>query len=109
MRILYDLAFFIFALFYLPFFFIKGKHRGGFLQRFGMVPQADAARLVGKRVIWVHAVSVGEMSQAVRFAHELKKRMDGVMIVLTATTAAGKEVAEKLKAPDDTALYFPVD
>lgn len=109
MRILYDFFFFLFSIFYLPFFFIKGKHRGGFLQRLGVVPQNVRTRLAGKKIIWVHAVSVGEMSQGVRFAHELKKRVDGVTIVLTATTAAGRELAEKLKSPDDTALYFPVD
>ena len=109
MRILYDIVFFFFSFLYLPFFFIQGKHRGGFLQRFGVVPKREREQLAGKKVIWVHAVSVGEMSQAVRFAQELKRRIESTTIVLTATTVAGKELAEKLKAPDDVVLYFPID
>lgn len=108
LRLLYEIAFFIFALFYLPIFLMKGKHRGGLRQRFGIYSKAERERLKAEKVIWVHAVSVGEMVQALRLAQALKRRYPA-RIVLTATTVAGKELAEKFKSPEDTVLVFPVD
>ena len=109
MRILYDILFLIFSLFYLPFFIIKGKHKDGFWERFGVVPDAVKKTLAGKKVIWIHAVSVGEMIQAIRLTNALRKKAADLRFVLTATTAAGKGIAEKFKATEDIVLYFPVD
>ncbi|MGH7198925.1 MAG: 3-deoxy-D-manno-octulosonic acid transferase, partial [Candidatus Omnitrophota bacterium] len=94
---------------YLPVFFLKGKHRGGFLERFGVLPDEAKKALAGKKVLWVHAVSVGEVGQAVRLMEVLRGRVRDYRFVLTVTTAAGREVARKLLAPEDTVLYFPVD
>ncbi len=109
MRFVYDILFFLFSVIYLPSFFIKGKHKDGFISRFGVVPDAVKEKLSGKNVIWIHAVSVGEMAQAVRLADALRNKYDNVQFVLTATTTTGKEIAEKFKKPEDMILYFPVD
>ncbi len=109
MRLVYDIVFFIFCIFYLPIFFIKGKHRDGFLSRFGVVPKDVREKLFGKKVIWIHAVSVGEMAQAVKLTGALRNKYQDLCFVLTATTAAGKAFAEKHKDPRDFAIYFPVD
>ena len=109
MRFVYDILFFIFSLIYLPLFFIKGKHRDGFRSRLGRVPAAVKEKLAGTNVVWIHAVSVGEMAQGVRLSETLRTKFDHVRFVLTATTAAGKEIAERFKRPEDVALYFPVD
>ncbi len=109
MRFLYDILFFLFSLIYLPFFLIKGKHKKGFLSRFGVVPDDAKEKLLGKNMIWIHAVSVGEMAQALRLTEALKTKYKNTRFVLTATTATGKEIAEKFKKPEDIALYFPVD
>ena len=60
-------------------------------------------------MIWIHAVSVGEMSQAVRVADALRKRLPDAQFVMTATTATGREIAEKFKRSEDVVLYYPVD
>ncbi|HTL70310.1 MAG TPA: 3-deoxy-D-manno-octulosonic acid transferase [Candidatus Eisenbacteria bacterium] len=108
---MYDFLFALFALFYLPAFFLKGKHRNGAWRArlLGEVP-ADARRaLAGRRVLWLHAVSVGEVVLALRLAASLKERFPGAKVLLTTTTAAGREVAGKIKADDDTLLWFPAD
>ncbi|MBI4432814.1 MAG: hypothetical protein HY592_04965 [Candidatus Omnitrophica bacterium] len=61
-------------------------------------------RLKGQPVTWIHAVSVGEVTQALQFARVLPGAC-----VLTATTPAGFEVAQRLKRSGDVALYFPLD
>src|SRR3989338_780673 len=109
MRILYEIFFFFFALFYLPLFFLKGKHRGGLLSRFGIVPDEARSALKGRRVIWIHGVSVGEVTQAVRLAGALKEKILGGVFLLTTTTVAGYEVARTLKREEDVLLYFPLD
>ncbi len=108
-RLLYDIVFFFFALLYIPTFLVKGKHKAGFFSRFGRVSKAVKRSLAGKKVIWVHAVSVGEIVQAVRLVNSLREEAEDCKFVLTATTTAGREVALKLKGDDDTVLYFPVD
>ncbi|PIU40753.1 MAG: hypothetical protein COT00_00035, partial [Candidatus Omnitrophica bacterium CG07_land_8_20_14_0_80_50_8] len=109
MRIIYDIFFFLFSLIYLPLFLIKGKHKEGFLSRLGVVGADVKEKIKGKNVIWIHAVSVGEMTQGVRLADALRNKYANTRFVLTATTLAGKQIAEHFKKTEDVALYFPVD
>ena len=108
-RFLYSICFFVFSLFYLPLFIIKGKHKEGFLSRFGYVPKPIQEKLFGKKVIWVHAVSVGEVVQAVRLVGLLKEKLGHVRFVITTTTSTGQEVARKAKQDETILLYFPID
>ncbi|MBI4352370.1 MAG: hypothetical protein HY593_00440 [Candidatus Omnitrophica bacterium] len=104
----YDILFLIGFLAYLPFFLKKGKHKDGFLSRLGMLPKES--REYPGTIVWLHGVSVGETTQALKLAERLREKLgDGVRFVFTATTAAGKEVAEKRLHPQDRALYFPLD
>lgn len=108
-KILYNILFSLFALCYLPVFFIKGKAKGGVGSRFGNVPADVRARLQGHKVIWVHAVSVGEVALAVRLLNHWRAVFASYRFVLTTTTIAGYEVAQKTKHPSDELLQFPVD
>ena len=109
MRILYDIVFFIFSIFYIPSFIAKGKHTHGFWSRFGSVPREIQESLKNKKVIWVHAVSVGEVAGALRFLESLRVTFKDARFVLTTTTVTGHETAAKFKKPEDTLLYFPAD
>jgi 3-deoxy-D-manno-octulosonic-acid transferase len=109
MQLICNFLFFLFSLFYLPFFFLKGKHRQGFGERLGMVPAEVKRRLAGKKVLWVHAVSVGEVVQAARLIDVLRPKFPSALFVLTTTTATGYQTACRLKKPQDQLLYFPID
>ncbi len=79
-----------------------GRYREGLAERLGQVP----SRLQGKGVVWVHAVSVGEVIAASRFVEELRAR--GVSIVLSTTTRTGQQLArERFGAAN--VFYFPLD
>ncbi len=108
-RLIYELGFFLFGLFYLPLFFMKGKHRGGFSARLGRVPSGLKEALEGKKVIWIHAVSVGESIQAIRLVNALREKRPNVRFLVTTVTATGQEVVRKLKNDEDAALYLPID
>ncbi len=109
MRFFYRVAFWTFAFCYLPFFFLKKKHKDNWKERFGQVPVKMAKELEGKKIIWVHAVSVGEVSLAIRLIGAIKEKYSGLSFVLTVTTSAGREAALKLKDDEDKVLYFPAD
>ena len=110
MRILYDLVFFIFSIFYLPVFFLKGKFNRESLSRFGVLPKEAWQRLgEDSQVLWVHAVSVGEIGLAVGFLNRIRDEYAGVQFLITTTTTAGHEVARKIKSEEDLLLYFPAD
>jgi 3-deoxy-D-manno-octulosonic-acid transferase len=86
-----------------------GKYRAGFAARMGSVPErlvrsASAAR----RVIWVHAVSVGEVLAVSRLVEELQRGMPGYRVLVSTTTDTGQELARK-RFGEDNVFYFPMD
>ncbi|MBS0352065.1 MAG: lipid IV(A) 3-deoxy-D-manno-octulosonic acid transferase [Proteobacteria bacterium] len=60
------------------------EYRVRWLQRFGFIPQVTAAK-----VIWVHAVSMGETLAAVPLVRALLKNYPEYQIVITSTTPTG--------------------
>ncbi len=86
-----------------------GKYRSGFLQRMGGVP----ARLLrdpgsqSQRVIWVHAVSVGEVLAVSGLVQEMRRRFDHRVLV-TSTTDTGQALARK-RFGEENVFYFPMD
>lgn len=108
-RVLYNIVFTFFAIFYLPAFFAKGKHRAGFLSRFGRVPDKIKKDLSGQNAIWLHAVSAGEAALALRLAALLRLRLPRSKFIFTCTTPAGLEVLQRSAEPGDATLYFPID
>ncbi|MEK7796275.1 MAG: glycosyltransferase N-terminal domain-containing protein, partial [Pseudomonadota bacterium] len=73
-------------------------------ERFGFVPS-----LGGARVIWVHAVSVGEVRAAAPLVQALRARYPGHRIVLTAMTPTGSATARSLFGDRVTHCYVPYD
>lgn len=77
-------------------------------ERFGIVPQSKLAKIAGRPVIWLHAVSVGEIIAARPLLKALRSRYPGHAIVVTNTTETGKSTA--VSFPEvDLCLYFPFD
>ncbi len=82
---------------------VRGKKHPALLQRLGRnLPPAD-------RVIWVHAVSVGEVKAAAPLLQELKRRVPNTFLLLTTTTATGYAEAQKLLSNPNAIAYAPVD
>ncbi|MFZ2951273.1 MAG: 3-deoxy-D-manno-octulosonic acid transferase [Desulfuromonadaceae bacterium] len=77
-------------------------------ERFGFVPQSHLAKIVGRPVIWLHAVSVGEVAAARPLLKALRSRYPDHAIVVSNTTETGKSTAAGF-AEIDLCLYFPFD
>ena len=93
------------------FHYYRSKSRGrrtAFQERFGRIPEGDLARIRGERVIWVHAVSVGETIASFPLLKGLRARYPGYLLVLTNVTETGRSVALK-SGLADLCLYLPFD
>ncbi len=109
MSFFYDAAFFAYAALALPGFVAKGKHKSGFGERLGRVPAPVLESLAGERPYWLHAVSVGETSLAVRLAPAIKDHTGTRRVIHTCSTPAGREVCARMKAEEDALVYAPFD
>ncbi len=88
-----------------------GKYRRGFAERLGKIP----ARLLPpsspapiRRIIWVHAVSVGEVLAVSGLIAEMRKALPQHRILLSTTTDTGQDLARKRFGAENV-FYFPMD
>lgn len=109
MRFLFDFVFFLFCLFYIPLALIRGKWHDGFWMRMGRVPQEVRARLTGKKNIWVHAVSVGEVMAVAGLVDKLRQAYPNHQIVFSTVTPTGFALAQKKYSKQDVIIFAPLD
>ncbi|MBI3268340.1 MAG: 3-deoxy-D-manno-octulosonic acid transferase [Planctomycetes bacterium] len=104
-----DLAYAMLFLLTLPYYAVKAMGRAEMLrslvpERLGYVP----ARRGGRRCLWVHAVSVGEVLLVRTFIRLFRERHPDWDVVVSTITETGQEVAWK-SFPDLQVFYFPLD
>ena len=87
----------------------RGKYRRGFAERRGKVPpRLKSAGAGGRRVIWVHAVSVGEVLAVSGLVERMRESFPGHRVVVSTTTDTGQELARKRFGAENV-FYFPMD
>ncbi len=108
MRWLADVVYLLAGLLYLPIALyhalILGKNRYGWGERLGFVRSFDP----GKRRIWIHAVSLGEINATPRLVETLRKRLPDAEIVISTTTDTGFARALELYGAG-CVFRFPLD
>jgi 3-deoxy-D-manno-octulosonic-acid transferase len=88
-----------------------GKYGAAFSERLGRVPErllAGKSKYPRQRVIWVHAVSLGEVLAVSRLAGEMQKTFPDHRIVVSTTTDTGQNLARK-RFGEENVFYFPMD
>lgn len=119
MLILYSCALVLVLILGAPWWLFRmatsGKYRDGLAERLGFVPARMRQGLDGQSVVWVHAVSVGEVLAASRLIEELASRLSGApqetsawCVVISTTTRTGQELARE-RFGADRVFYFPLD
>jgi len=86
----------------------RGRYRAGLLERLGFVPKGLKAAVAGRDLIWVHAVSVGEVVAAVQLIRELKEALPGWVVAVSTTTETGQRLAKE-RLPESPVFYLPLD
>jgi 3-deoxy-D-manno-octulosonic-acid transferase len=87
-----------------------GKYRSGFFARMGRIPGRLTAPCAGAppHVIWVHAVSVGEVLAVAGLVHEMRRRLPQHRVLVSTTTDTGQDLARK-RFGEENVFYFPMD
>ncbi len=109
LRCIYTIALYL----ALPFFVLRlwwqGRSQPGYRlrigERFGLAPaRADAMPL-----IWLHAVSVGEVQASMPLVMGLRRRLPACRLLVTTTTATGAAHARRLFGEEVAHAWFPYD
>jgi 3-deoxy-D-manno-octulosonic-acid transferase len=82
------------------------KYREGLAERLGRVP--SRLRRGTRPVIWIHAVSVGEVLTVIRLVGELDRAFSGYRVLISTTTRTGQELARQ-RFGADRVFYCPLD
>lgn len=86
-----------------------GRYREGLGQRLGRIPVALCNAVRGRKVVWVHAVSVGEALAATRLVGELEAALgEGFRVVVSTTTRTGQAIARE-RFGAERVFYMPLD
>lgn len=103
------LAAFIFASPYWLFRMLRGgRYRAGLRQRLGKLPPELSLWIAERPVLWVHAVSVGEVLASGRLIELLDAMRPEIAVVVSTTTETGQQLARK-RFGSERVFYYPFD
>lgn len=94
--------------YYLWRVFISRKSRHSWRENLGALPRFND-RPAGRKLIWLHAVSVGEVVASLPIQDELRRMMPDAIILLTTITKMGNDIARKSAKAADSISYLPLD
>jgi 3-deoxy-D-manno-octulosonic-acid transferase len=103
---LFNLAF-IFAFPYLLLRAAWGKH--GVLERMGRLSGQKTGELRGRKVIWFHAASVGEVKALSVIIPQVRRNHPEYELVVSTLTKTGKADAERILKGAGIVFFIPVD
>ena len=113
MRTLYNTLFAIGFALSAPFYFWRMARRGNwqreFGQRFGHYGTRVKLAITNRHVLWVHAVSVGEMNLCLQLIRALEPRVPNLKIVVSTTTSTAMGELQKRLPVHIEKIYYPVD
>ena len=87
---------------------VSGRYRAGLGGRLGMVPASLREAVRGREVVWLHAVSVGEVMAAVALVRGLRAARPDWVVAVSTTTATGQELAKR-RMDGVGVFYLPLD
>jgi 3-deoxy-D-manno-octulosonic-acid transferase len=112
-RILYNILFLVFFALSSPYYFWRMRRRGGwragFGQRFASYDSPLKQALTNRHVLWIHAVSVGEVNLCTQLISVLEPRVPNVKIVVSCTTTTGMAELRRRLPTRVSKIYYPVD
>jgi len=112
-RTVYNILFWAFFILSSPYYFMRMQRRGGwragFWERFGHYDASLKQALTNRHVLWIHAVSVGEVNLCTHLIRALEPRLPNLKIVVSCTTTTGMARYRELLPTRISKIYFPID
>jgi 3-deoxy-D-manno-octulosonic-acid transferase len=112
-RTLYNILFTAGFILAAPYYFWRMRRRGqwraGFMQRFGKYDTKLKQSITNRHVLWMHAVSVGEVNVCTQLIRVLDPRLPNLKIVVSTTTTTGMGELQKKLPNHISKIYYPVD
>ena len=87
----------------------RGNWRPGFAQRFAKYDSGLKQALTNRHVVWMHAVSVGEVNLCTQLIRALEPRVPNVKFVVSTTTTTGMAELRRHLPTHVSKIYYPVD
>ena len=87
----------------------RGNWREGFSQRFGKYSSKIKQALTNRHVLWLHAVSVGEVNICTQLIAALEPRLPNLKIVVSTTTSTGMAELQRKLPSHIVKIYYPID
>src|SRR5437773_2030500 len=113
MRNLYNILFTLFFCLSSPFYFFKMWRRGGWLngfgQRFGRFNSKVKQAVTNRHVLWIHAVSVGEVNICTHLIRAMEPRLPNLKVVVSTTTSTGMAELNRKLPSHIQKVYYPID
>lgn len=113
MKFWYNLFFMLFFIGSSPYYFWRMSRRGnwqpGFQERFGRFTTRFKQAITNRHVLWIHAVSVGEVNIATQLIRSLEVRMPNLKIIVSTTTSTGMGELRKRLPSHIEKIYYPID
>ncbi len=113
MRLLYNILLTVFFFLSAPYYFLKmwrrGHWRRGFQQRFGKYSSKVKQSLTNSHVLWLHAVSVGEVNICTQLIAALEPRIPNTRILVSTTTSTGMGELRRRLPSHILKIYYPID
>jgi 3-deoxy-D-manno-octulosonic-acid transferase len=112
-RTLYNILFTIGFILLSPYYFVRMRRRGnwqtGFAERFGKYSTKFKQAITNRNVLWIHAVSVGEVNVCTQLIRALEPRMPNLKIVVSTTTTTGMGELHRKLPTHISKIYYPID
>jgi 3-deoxy-D-manno-octulosonic-acid transferase len=112
-RTFYNIVFLLFFALSSPYYFWRMRRRGGwragFGERFALYDAALKQALTNRHIIWIHAVSVGEVNLCTQLIQALEPRVPNVKFVVSCTTTTGMAELRRRLPTRVSKIYYPID
>lgn len=113
MRKLYNILFTVALVLSSPYYFLRLWRRGnwqpGFMERFGRYSSKVKQAVSNRHVLWIHAVSVGEVNVCTQLVRALEPRLPNLKIVVSTTTTTGMQLLQSKFPSHIQKVYYPID
>jgi len=87
----------------------RGNWKEGFGQRFGKYSSKIKQAITNRHLIWMHAVSVGEVNVCTQLIRAMEPRVPNLKIVVSTTTTTGMGELNRLLPSHIQKIYYPID